>query len=413
MLSLVDILRRIEDGALTPHDAVADARGAIAREDEALGAFVAKDGAAPVGRGPLAGVALGVKDIIDTADLPTEMGSAIYAGWRPKADAPVVARLKGLGATVVGKTATTAFAHLDPAATRNPHDPGHTPGGSSSGSAAAVAAGLVPLALGTQTGGSVIRPAAFCGVAAIKPSFRLIPTVGVKCYSWALDTVGLFAAGTGDLAHALALMTERPGVALSATPPGRFRIGVVSQDFAQAPEDAGLEALERAARAAEAAGAQVTRARLPEDLAQAWRKHGTIQDFEARHALAWEYATHHDRLPPLLRRQLDGAQAVEAAAYDDARRTAHHARRALKDFLGPQGFDVLLTLSAPGRAPRGLASTGDARFNKLWTLMGVPCVTIPVPGEGLPLGVQVVARFGEDGEALAAAHLIETALRRS
>jgi Asp-tRNA(Asn)/Glu-tRNA(Gln) amidotransferase A subunit family amidase len=239
-----------------------------------------------------------------------------------------------------------------------------------------------------------------------------MPTVGVKCYSWALDTVGLFAATTADLAHALALVAERPGIALPPTPPGSLRIGVVTQDFAQAPDDAGLAALERAARAAEGAGAQVTRASLPDALADAWRKHGVIQDYEARHSLAWEYAAHRDQLPPNLRRQLDGAQAIEAAAYDDARRTAKHARRVLKDLFGPQGFDVLLTLSAPGRAPRGLASTGDARFNRLWTLMGVPCVNVPVPGDGLPLGVQVVARFGQDGEALAAAHFVETALAR-
>ncbi len=151
--------------------------------------------------GPLRGIAVGIKDIIDTADFPTEMGSPIYRGFRPRADAPVVMMLKQAGATIIGKTTTTAFAANDPTPTLNPHNHGHTPGGSSSGSAAAVAAGMIPLALGTQTGGSVIRPASFCGVAAIKPSFRLLPTVGVKCFSWTLDTVGLFAAGVEDLAQ--------------------------------------------------------------------------------------------------------------------------------------------------------------------------------------------------------------------
>ena len=159
--------------------------------------------------GRLRGIAVGIKDIIDTADFPTEMGSSIYSGWRPRADAAVVAMLKQAGATIIGKTTTTAFAALDPTATLNPHNPGHTPGGSSSGSAASVGAGMIPLALGTQTGGSVIRPASFCGVAAIKPSYRLLPTVGVKCYSWTLDTVGLFAAGVKDLAQGLSAITGR------------------------------------------------------------------------------------------------------------------------------------------------------------------------------------------------------------
>ena len=184
------------------------------------------------------------------------MGSPIYRGFRPRGDAAVVMMLKQAGASIIGKTTTTAFASLDPTATLNPHNHGHTPGGSSSGSAAAVAAGMIPLALGTQTGGSVIRPASFCGVAAIKPSYRLLPTVGVKCYSWTLDTVGLFAAGVDDVARGLSAMTGRPELlppALVAAP----RIGVVTQDFAGAPEAAGAEALRIAAKAAERAGATV------------------------------------------------------------------------------------------------------------------------------------------------------------
>ena len=158
---------------------------------------------------------------MDTQDFPTEMGSPIYRGFRPRGDAAVVMMLKQAGASIIGKTTTTAFASLDPTATLNPHNHGHTPGGSSSGSAAAVAAGMIPLALGTQTGGSVIRPASFCGVAAIKPSYRLLPTVGVKCYSWTLDTVGLFAAGVDDVARGLSAMTGRPECC--CRPPFRHR----------------------------------------------------------------------------------------------------------------------------------------------------------------------------------------------
>lgn len=411
MLSLIELRTRIEAGRLTPRQAVAEAQAAIAERDPGLGAIVCSDPDPVVpGEGPLAGIAVGIKDIIDTAHLPTQMGSSIYAGWRPRADAAIVSRLKALGAVPLAKTATTAFAGLDPARTVNPHDPAHTPGGSSSGTAAAVAAGMLPLALGTQTGGSVIRPAAFCGVAAIKPSFRLLPMVGVKTFSWALDTLGLFGASIPDVARALALIADRPDIGSLGDASRAPRIGLCRQGFA-GDADADADAvLVRAARAAEAAGAVVADLTLPEPFARAWAVHPLIQDFEARQALAWEYATHRDTLPPVLGAQLDRAQALTAAEYDDARRSAHRARRGLKDVFAE--FDAILTYSATGRAPRGLGSTGDPRFNRLWTLMGVPCVSLPVPGDGLPLGVQVIARFGGDGQALAVAGLIETALAR-
>lgn len=409
MLSLVDLRTRIASGALTPQAAIALVQGAIAEREPAVGAL-AHHRADPVvaATGPLAGIAVGVKDIVDTADMPTQMGSPIYQGWRPKADAAIVARLRTLGAVPLAKTTTSPFASVDPTATRNPHDPGHTPGGSSAGSAAAVGAGMLPLALGTQTGGSVIRPAAYCGVAAIKPSFRLLPMVGIKTFSWTLDTLGLFGAGVRDVAQGLAILSGRPALDVSDAGPGGPRIGIVLQDFAGAAEPEALAALARAARAAEAAGATVRDLTLPPALGEAFHAHGTVQDFEAYQALAWEHANHRGALSPLLGPQLDAAAAITAQAYDGARRTAHHARRVLKDVFGE--VDVLLTLSAPGRAPATLASTGDSRFNRLWTLMGVPCVNVPVPGDGLPLGVQVVARFGDDGRALATARLIEHAL---
>src|SRR6266700_1481363 len=243
MISLAELQHRILSGELLPEAALARSLEAIEAQDRTIGAFVCRaENPRAQDQGALRGIAVGIKDIIDTCDLPTEMGSPIYRGFRPRANAAVVMMLKAAGATVIGKTTTTAFASSDPTATVNPHNHGHTPGGSSSGSAAAVAAGMIPLALGTQTGGSVIRPASFCGVAAIKPSYRMLPAVGVKCYSWTLDTVGLFAAGIRDLAHGLAAMTSRsellPGAA-TETP----RIGVVTQDFAGAPEAASAEAL--------------------------------------------------------------------------------------------------------------------------------------------------------------------------
>jgi Asp-tRNA(Asn)/Glu-tRNA(Gln) amidotransferase A subunit family amidase len=412
MISLAELQQRIASGDLSADAAIAQSREAIEAHDKTIGAFVCRTEAPrAASAGPLRGIAVGIKDIIDTSDFPTEMGSKIYKGWRPRADAPVVMALKRAGATIIGKTTTTAFAANDPTATLNPRNSDHTPGGSSSGSAAAVAAGMIPLALGTQTGGSVIRPASFCGVAAIKPSFRLLPTVGVKCFSWTLDTVGLFAAGVKDLAHGLSAITGRPEllpVAVATAP----RIGVVMQDFAGAPETAGAEALRIAAGMAERAGATVRALALPEIAAEAWRIHPTVQQFEAHQAMAWEYHANYDAMPPLLRGRLDETVGLLPADYDEARRISNRSRKALARIF--DDVDVLLTFSAPGAAPKGLESTGDPRFNRLWTLMGVPCVNIPatIADGGLPVGVQVIARFGDDAGALAAARFVEEALAR-
>jgi Asp-tRNA(Asn)/Glu-tRNA(Gln) amidotransferase A subunit family amidase len=412
MMSLAELQRRIESGDLSADAAISQSLEAIGAHDKTIGAFVCGAGTVRAAdAGPLRGIAVGIKDIIDTADFPTQMGSEIYQGWQPRADAAVVAALKQAGASIVGKTTTTAFASRDPTATLNPHNPQHTPGGSSSGSAAAVAAGMIPLALGTQTGGSVIRPASFCGVAAIKPSFKLLPTVGVKCYSWTLDTVGLFAAGVQDLGCGLSAMTNRPELLPAATVQTP-RIGVVTQDFAGAPEAASGEALRIATIAAERVGASVRAISLPEIIAEAWRIHPTLQEFEAHQALAWEYRTHHDAMPPLLRAKLDETVGIPPAVYDEARGISNRARRSLMKVF--DDVDVLLTFSAPGAAPKGLDSTGDAGFNRLWTLMGVPCVNIPatIADGGLPVGVQVIARFGDDAGALAAARFVEEALAR-
>src|SRR3954467_6658888 len=243
MLSLLDLLRRIDAGETTPGAAVREAHMAIADRDGDLRAFASVDGSAQAAAsGPLRGVAVGLKDIIDTADMPTQMGTPIYAGWRPRADAAIVSLLRRAGATVIGKTATTPLVYLDPTVTRNPRNSAHTPGGSSSGSAAAVGAGLIPLAVGTQTGGSVIRPASFCGVAAVKPSFRLLPTVGVKPFAWTLDTLGLFAATVADEAYALAAITGRDALRVERLMPAAPRIGVVTQDFAGEPDPDGATA---------------------------------------------------------------------------------------------------------------------------------------------------------------------------
>ena len=411
MIFLAELQGRIDKGELSPDGALAQSLEAIATYEKAIGAF-ASLAEAPCAQktGRLRGIAVGIKDIIETSDLPTEMGSPIYRGFRPRADAPVVMMLKRAGATIVGKTMTTAFAANDPTATLNPRNHGYTPGGSSSGSAAAVAAGMVPLALGTQTAGSVIRPASFCGVAAIKPSYRMLPTVGVKCFSWTLDTVGLFAAGVEDVALALSAMTGR----LELLGDGAVkapRIGLVTQDFAGSPDKEGSTALEIARGAAERSGARVQVLELPDVVAQAWRIQPIIQNFEAHRAFAWEYRENYDAMPPLLRARLDESRDITVADYDAACAIALRARAALRETF--QQVDALLTLSAPGAAPKGLASTGDPRFNRLWTLMGTPSVNVPahIAAGGLPVGVQVVAGYGDDAKTLGVAGFLEAALK--
>ncbi len=415
MLSLLDLLRRMDAGHITPQSAISHCLDLIEAKEYAVRAFTHIDThAAASTEGPLRGIAVGVKDIIDVAGMVTGMGSPIYRDNVARADASVTALLRRAGGSPIGKTTTTAFAFLDPTETLNPHSPAHTPGGSSAGSAAAVGAGMLPLAFGTQTGGSVIRPASYCGVAAIKPSFRLLPTVGVKCYSWTLDTLGLFAARVPDLAYALAAVSGRPDLRMPndrAPDQGSdLSIALLTQDFAGPPDDDSAAALDAAVKAIEARGARVTPVSVPEALATAYGIHGIIQDYESTRALAWEYDAHRDQLPPILAETLDAAQHVPAGAYDDARRKAHHARRAAKDFM--HEFDAVLTFASPGSAPEGLASTGDSRFNRLWTLLGMPAVAIPGyrNAAGLPVGVQIVTGFGSDDKALRVAAFVEKAL---
>jgi Asp-tRNA(Asn)/Glu-tRNA(Gln) amidotransferase A subunit family amidase len=418
MLSALDLARRIEAGALTPRAVVEICAEAITARESEIGAFTAidiesarraADGFASM---PLRGLPVGMKDIFDTVDFPTEYGSSIYAGHRPKSDAAMVMAVRRAGGVILGKTVTTEFASLQPAPTRNPRNPAHTPGGSSSGSAAAIAAGMLPIAFGSQTGGSTIRPAAYCGVAGYKPSFRLLPTIGMKAFAWSLDTVGIFGAGVEDVAFAAAAATGRD-LRIDGTAPNAPSIALLrTQQWPEASADM-QAALEHAAHMAEAAGARVTELVLPEIFAEAIRCHGIVQDHEAYRALAYEYDRHRDRLGPVLAAQLAKAAAISTDQYDEARRTARRARQTFADLMAKT--DVILTPSAPGAAPHGLGSTGLPTFNRLWTLLGPPCINVPglADGSGLPLGVQVVGRFARDKVALGAARFVENVLGRS
>jgi Asp-tRNA(Asn)/Glu-tRNA(Gln) amidotransferase A subunit family amidase len=417
MLSALDLARRIEAGALTPAAAIDLCAEAIAAREAEVGAFAVLDieaarrrAEAPgLAASPLPGLAVGVKDIFDTADLPTECGSPIYAGYRPVADSAVVSLLRRAGGLVIGKTVTTEFAHMQPGKTRNPRNLEHTPGGSSSGSAAAVAAGMVPIATGTQTGGSVIRPAAYCGVAGFKPSYRLLPTVGIKCFSWSLDTPGLFAAGVADVAFAAAAISGRD-LRVDRAAPSMPTIAVVRTPMWDEASAAMRDAVEKAARIAEAAGARIEEITLPQNVEEAYRAHPVIMNYEASIALAYEYDQRRQQLGPMLQKFLGDAAAITAEEYDAARRVTKRARHAVNELLGEAKF--ILTPSAPGAAPRGLSSTGKPIFNSLWTLMGTPCVNVPGLADetGLPLGVQIVGRFGRDRATLEAALFLQNAI---
>ncbi len=418
MLSALDLARRIEDGTLTPSKVVDMCAEAIAAKDAEIGAFASVDierarrQAEAQAHGPtlLRGLPIGVKDIFDTADFPTEYGSKIYSGYRPPSDCAAVMQLKRAGGVILGKTVTTEFAHMQPAKTKNPRNLAHSPGGSSSGSAAAIAAGMAPITTGTQTGGSVIRPAAYCGIAGFKPSYRLLPTAGIKAFSWSLDTVGLFAANVADVAYAAAAMSGRD-LRVDRTPPepptllvARTRVwNEASADMQRAIEDT--------ARAAQAAGAKVEDIDLPDVVEEAWKLQPTIMDYEAFRALAYEYDNHRSSIGPVLGTLLDKAATITSEEYDAARRQTRRARHAANDLLEGK---FILTPSCPSAAPEGFLTTGTATFNRLWTSMGTPCVNVPgiIDVSGLPLGVQIVGRFGRDRATLEAAAFVENVITR-
>jgi amidase len=347
--------------------------------------------------GLLAGLPIGVKDIIDTADMPTGHGSPIYRGNRPFADAACVALLRMAGGTIIGKTVTTEFANRFPGATVNPHNPAYTPGGSSSGSAAAVADFQVPAALGTQTGGSVIRPAAFCGVIGYKPSFGEFSRSGIKLQCHNLDTLGIICRSLDDLPLLRAALVAGPPhkIDRSGSAP---RIGICRTPAWDAAEPATKALIERSAALLAAAGARITEVGFAPPFAGVLEHHRRIFNFEAARNYAFEYEEHHDLVSQVLRDTvLAPGRALPLAAYVEAIETAEAFRRHLDDIFAD--VDVLLTPSAAGEAPLGLGSTGDPSFNSIWTLAWTPCLTLPCGAgpQGLPLGVQLIGpRFGDE-----------------
>lgn len=373
---------------------------------EALSLARRRDRETPLG--PLHGIPIAVKDVIDTQGMPTEYGSPIYEGHVPRRDASCVALARAAGAIILGKTVTHEFAAIASAVpTRNPRHLDHTPGGSSTGSAAAVADFMVPLAFGTQTGGSLIRPAAFCGVVGYKPTFNLIDRNGMKVISESLDTIGVVARTVPDAALLVgALAGKELGSVGETSPP---RIGFCRPPFWERAEESTRSLLERAAGRLSAAGARVADVELPAEFGGLLGVHEIVAAVESARALAHERLTSCERLTPALNAKLERGERLPAVAYEESLRTAERCR-AMGDRLFAN-HDVLIAPSAVGEAPKGLDFAGDPIFNSLWTLLHVPCVTVPAltgPG-GLPIGVQVIGpRFGDRRTLCAAAWVHRT-----
>lgn len=362
--------------------------------------------------GPLHGLPIAVKDVIDAAGFPTEYGSPIYRGRLPAADAACVAAARRAGAVVLGKSVTTEFAAFKPAETVNPRRFTHTPGGSSSGSAAAVADGMVPLAFGTQTFGSVIRPASYCGIVGYKPSFGTIPNGGVLRLAESLDTVGVFARSVADAALLAGAAAGRPDlveIEPLLEPP---RIGICRTYEWPEVDAAGRAALGEAADELAKAGARVVTLELPEPFAALGAACEAIYGYELSRNLADERRAHAELLSDGLRESIDAGAQVSHEAYARAQRLASEARSAFAAVLAE--LDVLLTPSTQGEAPFGLETTGSPIMNRNFTLLHAP--TINVPGlegpSGLPVGLQAVGRIGDDARALAAAAWIHERLAR-
>jgi len=431
-LSATDAARAIRDGAITSEQLTEACLARVREADgevqawqfldagHALAQARARDQDRAAGRpcGPLHGVPVGLKDIIDTEDMPTEDGTVLHAGRTPASDAAVTALLRAAGAVILGKTVTTECAYFAPGKTRNPHDPAHTPGGSSSGSAAAVAAGMVPLALGSQTNGSTIRPASFCGVFGFKPTHGLLPRGGMLQLSRTLDHVGLFARSIEDLA----LLAE-PLVAHDARDPDtrpRARppfVAVAGEEpplppmlaFVKTPmwERAARDMQEGFAELVAALGDRVVEVELPDSARQAWDWHGTIMGAEMAMNLAAEWERGRDRLSPQLRALLERGREVRALDYQQALARVPQLNEGFAEIF--ERCDAILTPAAPGTAPRGLDSTGDPAFCTLWTLCGTPAVSLPLmKGEnGLPIGVQLVGPRGWDARLLRTARWLQ------
>ena len=400
-LSAVQIAKAVQQRDLSAQSVIAQTFDLIQEYDYQTQAWVCRDEQAALAKarlidaghvsGLLPGVPIGVKDIIDTADYPTSYGSSIYQHYQPAHDAACVALAKEAGAIVVGKTVTTEFACFEPGPTRNPHNLAHTPGGSSSGSAAAVASGMIALAFGTQTAGSLIRPASYCGIWTLKPSYGLFSLAGVKGTAQSLDTLGIFARHVEDLALMRAVLLKEPARAFASRPDYSPTIAICRTPDWDRVEPASARALSQAAGSLERIGAKVIDIDLPPEFMNLTQAQRTIQAFETARTLSVERIHHSHQLSPSLLALIEQGLACTTEAYLEALNLAVQCRQKLKDLF--RSYDAILAPSAPGTAPAGLTTTGDPVFSRMWTLLHVPSLNIPMEfaENGLPVGVQLVA----------------------
>jgi Asp-tRNA(Asn)/Glu-tRNA(Gln) amidotransferase A subunit family amidase len=432
-LAAGDAARRIRDGALSSEELVQSCLEHIRAlepriqawqfldEQHALAQARALDERKRNGEplGPLHGVPVGVKDIIDTADMPTENGTVLHKGRTPRDDAGVVTQLRAAGAVILGKTVTTECAYFNPGKTRNPHNPEHTPGGSSSGSAAAVGSSMVPLALGSQTAGSVIRPAAFCGVYGFKPTHGLIPRHGILQLSRTLDHVGLFARSLEDIALLLEQLQGYDERDPDTRPRARVDYqGISSEEpplepmfaFIKTPhwERADADLKEAYAELQEALGAQIEEVELFPSATEGWDWQRTIMEAEMASNLEPLWLAGKDKLSERLRGLMERGRETRLVDYQ---RTLRRIAPTVESFdeLFRERYDAILTPPALGTAPKGLGATGDPAFCVLWTLLGMPAITLPLMqgANGLPLGVQLVGRRNYDARLLRTARWLE------
>ena len=416
-LSARDAAAEIAAGRLTSEALVRDCLERIAAREPTVRAWAhldpdqalqqARERDRQGASGCLHGIPVGWKDVIDCQGLPTACGSPIYREHMAATDAGAVAMSRRAGALVMGKTVTAEFAASSPGGTTNPYDASHTPGGSSSGSAAAVADRMIPLAIGTQTGGSVIRPASFCGVVGFKPSFGLVNRYGVKQLADSFDTIGTFARSVADTGLLVAAVTGRKDF-LDVPFERPLRVALCKGEDWREAEEASLGALDATLAILSGNGVAVSEVQLPPVFNGMPHAHHDIEYFELARALQHEYRCHRALLSEAILARIERGLACEPSAYE----AALALRRQCQGIIDESAFgdvDLLLAPSAPGEAPSGLATTGKAVFNRLWTALGLPCVTLPgfCGPKGLPVGIQLIARPRQDVKLLAHANWIE------
>lgn len=419
-LTAREAARRIAAGELTSEALVAACLARIAARESDVGAWIHLDPAAALAqaraadtapaRGPLHGVPVGIKDLIDTADMPTAHGSPIYEGNRPAADAAPVALLREAGAVILGKTVTTEFAAVTPGKTKNPRNLAHTPGGSSSGSAAAVADDMVPAALGTQTVGSTIRPASYCGAVGFKPTYQALSIAGVKPQAESLDTLGIITRSVDDARLLHAVLSAGPVPAAAPAPETPPRLAFCRTAHWAKAEPATIAAMEAAQRKLRAAGAWIEEVELAPRFAEALDAQWLILRFEFARALSFERTQRRDQLSDRLRALVDDGIKIAPADHAAALALAHACRAEIAGVF--ERFDAILTPAAGGEAPEGLFGPSDMLFQRLWTLLHLPAITLPgmTGPRGLPVGTQLVGPHGGDAKLFDVARWAEPVL---